>query len=68
MQDKRCLGEEVSQANNSLWSRLNHFNSSDEELQALLRDQRGHMCILVDPVGNVDLHLSTMGIALPRIG
>ena len=68
MPNRRRPGKEVLQADLSFWCGLNHFNSIDKDLQALLRDQIHCMCILADPVVNMDLRLSKMGIVLPRIG
>jgi hypothetical protein len=67
MPDIENLGNEVSQPDLSFWCGLNHFNLGNKGLQSLLRHRSDCKCILVDPIGNLDLHSSMMGIARPRI-
>jgi hypothetical protein len=67
MLDIGHLGKKVLQPDLRFWCGLNHFNISNEGVQALLRHWRDCTCILFDPIGSVDLCLSIMGIARPHI-
>ena len=46
---------------------LNHFDLINKRMQSLLRHWGEWKCRIVDPIGNIDSHLSMIGIACPCI-
>ena len=65
--ETKNLDNEASQPNLSYYCGLNHFNPGDKMVQSLLQQQVEYECHLVDPIDNIDPHLSLIGIAQPRI-